>query len=101
MTIIERLRAELNISAAAPENATLENCVWQAEEAVKNKRRSNTVEKRYEHIVFQIALRLWNIRGVEGQISHSENGIVRNYMSDGVISDLLAQITPLAVAGSV
>jgi hypothetical protein len=101
MTVLERLQAELNISKTDVKNPMLENCVWQAEESVKNRRRSNIVEKQYEHLVYQIALRLWNIRGIEGQTSHSENNISRNFNTDGVISDLLRQIIPFAVAGSI
>ena len=102
MTILQRLQAELNIvEADATKKVLLENCIWQAEETVKNRRHSSVVEKQYEHLVYQIALRLWNIRGVEGQTSHSENNITRNYQNDGIISDLLRQITPLAVTGSI
>jgi len=97
MELIDRLKAELNISESG-DVALLENCLWQAQEAVKEKRGSVYISK-YDYITFQIAVRLWNIRGVEGQSAHSENGISRTYLSDGVISEQLKRISSLAVAG--
>ena len=55
--------------------------------------------KKYESIQFQIALRLWNIRGVEGEIYHMENGITRQYSKDGVIADLMCKVLPRAIVG--
>ena len=77
----------------------VDNCIWQAGEYIKNKRRLTYVEKKYESIQFQIALRLWNIRGVEGETYHMENGITRQYPTDGVLIDLMRRVTPRAVVG--
>jgi len=97
MELIDRIKTELNVSETG-DVALLENCLWQAQEAVKEKRCSDNIAK-YDYITFQIAVRLWNIRGVEGQSAHSENGINRTYMSDGVISEQLKRVPSLAVAG--
>ena len=100
LTLKERLLAELNIPADDTQKVALaENALWQAGEFIKDKRRSNIVEKRFEYIQFQIAIRLWNIRGMEGETMHSENGIVRNYLLDGVVSDLMSRVLAPAITG--
>ena len=50
------------------------------------------VPARYEQRQIQLAIELYNKRGAEGQISHSENGIVRNWPE---VSELLKGITPM------
>lgn len=58
-----------------------------AEEIVLNRRfpfgykEGTKVPKKYENIQCQIALQLWNMRGAEGQTSHSENGINREWVN--------------------
>lgn len=100
VTIRDRLLAELGISADDTEKVSLaENALWQAGELIKEKRRSNSVEPRFEFIQFQIAVRLWNIRGIEGEIEHSENGISRSYRSDGVIADLMQRVLAPVIVG--
>ena len=99
LTLTDRLMVELGISSDDSEKLSLlENVLWQAGELIKNKRRTKIVEPRYESIQFQLALRLWNIRGIEGESSHIENGITRQY-SDDVISDLMQRIIPRAITG--
>ena len=53
------------------------------------------VPSRYENIQIQIALDLYNRRGAEGQIAHTENGISRTWATDHVSSSLLKLITPV------
>lgn len=53
------------------------------------------VPSRYENIQIQIALDLYNRRGAEGQIAHTENGISRTWAADHVSSSLLKLITPV------
>lgn len=53
-----------------------------------------TVPQRYGSLQVEIAIEVWNHRGAEGQISHSENGISRGWESAGVSSTLLSRITP-------
>lgn len=58
-------------------------------------RNSNIVETQYLNTQLKIAVELFNKRGAEGQTSHSENGIGRNYESANVSPSLLAEITPV------
>lgn len=100
LTLKDRLLAELGISANDTQKVALaENALWQAGEFIKDKRRSTVVEKRFEYIQFQIAIRLWNIRGIEGETTHSENGIVRNYLQDGVVADLMSRVLAPVITG--
>ncbi len=52
------------------------------------------VPTRYETKQVEIAVYLYNKRGAEGQISHSENGISRTYESADVPESLMKGITP-------
>ena len=42
------------------------------------------VPERYDTLQCEIAAYMWNKRGAEGQTSHSENGISRQYENGGV-----------------
>ena len=100
LSLLERLMIELGIDTSDAEKVSLlDNVLWQAGEYIKNKRRLNYVEDRYKGIQFQIALRLWNIRGIEGEVGHTENGINRQYSNDGVIIDLMRSVTPRVITG--
>ena len=52
------------------------------------------VPTQYEVLQCEIAAYLWNKRGAEGQISHSENGISRSYENGDVPESMLSAITP-------
>ncbi len=52
------------------------------------------VPERYLTKQVEIALYLYNKRGAEGQISHSENSISRGYESADVPESLMRGITP-------
>ena len=52
------------------------------------------VPVRYESKQIEIAVYLYNKRGAEGQIGHSENGISRSYESADVPESLMRGITP-------
>lgn len=52
------------------------------------------VPERYESNQIQIAAYLINKRGAEGQTSHTENGITRQYENADIPSSLLKDITP-------
>ena len=54
------------------------------------------VEARYESIQLQIAVEVFNRAGAEGQLSHTENGITRQYESAYVSTHLLKRIMPYA-----
>lgn len=57
-------------------------------------RNSDVVESKYSRLQVQIAIDLYNRRGAEGQISHSENGISRTWSSSDVSESLISKITP-------
>lgn len=100
LSVRDRLLIELGISANDTEKVALaENALWQAGEFIKEKRRTNEVEARFEYIQFQIAVRLWNIRGIEGEIEHTENGVKRSYSSYGAISDLMCKVPAPVIVG--
>jgi hypothetical protein len=44
-----------------------------------------SVPPRYERIQIQLAVELYSKRGAEGQTSHSENGISRNWGENSVL----------------
>ena len=52
------------------------------------------VPSRYAYLQCEIAAYLLNKRGAEGQTSHSENGISRNYESADVPESLIGAVTP-------
>lgn len=100
LSVRDRLLIELGISANETDKVALaENALWQAGEYIKEKRRSNEVESRFEFIQFQIAVRLWNIRGIEGETEHTENGVKRSYSNDGVIADLMRKVPAPVIVG--
>lgn len=54
------------------------------------------IEPRYVDLQIRIAQDLYNRIGAEGQTSHSENGISRQWGAEWVSSQLLAEIIPKA-----
>ena len=53
-------------------------------------------DKKYESLIIPLCISAFAKSGAEGQISHSENGIVRNYTSGGDYpKDILNSIIPL------
>ena len=56
---------------------------------------SPEVPSRYDFLQCEIAAYMLNKRGAEGQTSHSENGISRNYESADVPESLLGAVTPM------
>jgi hypothetical protein len=54
------------------------------------------VPPKYEYLQLQMCVQLYNKKGVEGQTSHSENGITRNYEVGDIPQSLLKQIIPCA-----
>lgn len=61
---------------------------------IKQIRQLPFVEEKYKSLQIQIAIELFNKQGIEGQTSHSENGIGRSYEKGYISSSLIAQITP-------
>jgi hypothetical protein len=56
----------------------------------------DVLERKYEDLQVRVAVEMYNKRGVEGQTSHSENGVSRGYASASVSEELLREITPKA-----
>lgn len=56
------------------------------------------VPEKYEALQVQIAIDLYNRRGAEGQISHTENQISRSWSDAQVSPSLLNRIVPVAKA---
>lgn len=53
------------------------------------------VEPQYEYLQIEIAVYLFNKRGMEGESLHSENGVSRSFGSEtGIPKELMVQVTP-------
>lgn len=52
------------------------------------------VPTQYEFLQLEIAAYMLNKRGAEGQVTHSENGVQRQYESADVPATMLKSITP-------
>lgn len=59
-------------------------------------RKTATVEPQYMNTQVKIAIEMYNKQGVEGQTSHSENGLSRSYETGNISKSLLDEITPVA-----
>ncbi len=98
MTQLERLKLRI------PENKNeleLVDVLESAKAVILSRRypfgeQPTEIEKKYEDLQVRIAVELYNKRGVEGQTSHSENGVSRSYASASVSEELLREITPKA-----
>ena len=116
MGMKERLILRLTDNGVAPDANIVEDCIETAKNAILSRRFPFTewptrevtvtvnnesvtveetyVEPRYLDLQFRIALDLYNRIGVEGEISHSENGITRHYDASWISSQLLDEIVP-------
>ena len=98
MTQLERLKLRI------PENKNeleLEDVLESAKAVILSRRypfgeQPLEIEDRYKDLQIRIAVEMYNKRGVEGQTSHSENGVSRSYSSASVSEELLREITPKA-----
>ena len=96
MTQLERLKIRI------PENENdneLEDFLESAKSVILSRRfpfgeQPTELEQRYLDLQIRIAVEMYNKRGVEGQTSHSENGVSRSYSSASVSEELLREITP-------
>lgn len=55
---------------------------------------AHTLPTRYESRMVEIAAYLYNKRGAEGEISHTENGISRLYENGSIPASMLSDIIP-------
>lgn len=96
MTQLERLKLRI------PENNNdleLEDVLESAKTVILSRRypfgeQPLEIEEKYKDLQIRIAVEMYNKRGVEGQTSHSENGVSRSYSSASVSEELLREITP-------
>ena len=96
MTQLERLKLRI------PENNNdleLEDVLESAQAVILSRRypfgeQPLELEEKYKDLQIRIAVEMYNKRGVEGQTSHSENGVSRGYSSASVSEELLREITP-------
>jgi hypothetical protein len=96
MTQLERLKIRI------PENVNdieLEDILESAKAVILSRRfpfgeQPTEIEPKYNDLQIRIAVEMYNKRGVEGQTSHSENGVSRSYSSASVSEELLREITP-------
>ena len=98
MTQLERLKIRI------PENNSdteLEELLESAKAVILSRRfpfgeQPEEIEPRYKDLQIRIAVEMFNKIGIEGQTSHSENGVSRSYSSSSVSEELLREITPKA-----
>ncbi len=98
MTDVEKREALATMLAPDTDtNEVLDAVVWAAGDMILNKmypfgyEPHVEVPPRYERLQVMLAAELYNHRGAEGQISHSENGISRTWSEK---SKLLSQVMP-------
>ena len=96
MTQLERLKKRI------PEEVNddvLEDFLESAKAVILSRRfpfgeQPTEIEPKYYDLQIRIAVEMYNKIGVEGQTSHSENGVSRSYASANVSEELLREITP-------
>lgn len=52
------------------------------------------LENKYTELQLQIAIRMYNKIGAEGETAHTESGVSRSYGSSAEYEDLLARVIP-------
>lgn len=57
---------------------------------------SNLIEDKYKNLAYELCIASMVKEGAEGERSHSENGVSRNYDSSGYPRNLISRIVPLA-----
>lgn len=55
------------------------------------------LENKYIELQLQIAVRMYNKIGAEGETAHTESGVSRSYGSSAEYEDLLARVIPKGV----
>lgn len=70
-------------------------CLDRAKDIICDIRNSDKVETRYLNTQISIAIELYNKRGAEGQLAHTENGISRTYSSADISREIIRTIVPV------
>lgn len=76
-------------------NELLQFYLDSARDIICDIRNSDKVESKYLNIQVKMAIEMFNKRGAEGQVGHSENGISRTYEKADISESLISQITPM------
>jgi hypothetical protein len=96
MTQLERFKIRI---PETKNDTELEDILESAKAVILSRRfpfgeQPTELEPKYYDLQIRIAVEMYNKRGVEGQTSHSENGVSRSYSSASVSEELLREITP-------
>ena len=100
MTDIERLKvripeateAELEDVLESAKDVILSRCFVSVDNATDEDK--NAMLERHNEKVLRAAVVIYNMRGVEGQVSHSENGVSRSFAENEGLKPILEQIIP-------
>lgn len=102
MTNIERLKGRIPEAT----EAILEDVLESAKDVILSRcfvSVSNTTEEdkamalvEHNEKILDAAVVIYNMRGIEGQTSHSENGIARSFADCAGMKPILEKITPRA-----
>ncbi len=100
MTEFERLKTRIPEATEADlldilesaKDAILSRCFTNVEQASEEEK-ANMLERHKEKVV-DAAVIIFNMRGVEGQISHSENGVSRSWEDCAGMKSILSRIVP-------
>ncbi len=91
MTQVELLRSLVPESQEVS-NETVQFYLDIAKDIICERRFTTDVELEYKNIQVLMAIELFNKIGVEGQTSHSENGISRTYDTSDISRSLLSKV---------
>lgn len=100
MDNIERLKiripqateAELEDVLETAKDTILSRCFVSIAKATAEEK-AKMLEEHNEKVL-KVAVIIYNMRGIEGQISHSENGISRSFAENEGLKPILEQIIP-------
>ncbi len=100
MTNIERLKVRVPEATDAELEDVLESAkdvilsrAFVSVETASEESKATVLEVHKEKLL-DAAIVIYNMRGVEGQISHSENGVARAYADCAGMKPILEKITP-------
>ena len=96
MTALERLK----VRTGEADEALLADLLESARAAIIARRfpfgdGTEELEKRYEDLQVRIAETMYDKLGAEYQTGHTENGVSRQWASEGVPEALLREVTPM------
>ena len=100
MTELERLKVRIPEATDAQLEDVLESArdviLSRCFVSVSNTSEEDKIKALIEHKekVLDAAVVIYNMRGVEGQISHSENGVARSYADCAGMKSILEKIVP-------